>query len=192
MDKKTKIHLIDLEQSILMLRRALNFIREIYEKRGSIFLYGGEGESSKNFSGETQSTPIAGVKGLTGLRETLGSKQRRRVSRMQKNQMSRRKKSLNSSSREKISVILKTPQVIEDLVPRALLILDPNKNTILVKEAIKLQLPIVAILDNKSDPSGIQFPIPGNGANSSESPKLYISCVMNAIKDGKKNELKKI
>lgn len=62
--------------------------------------------------------------------------------------------------RERISTL--AAQVTEDLVPRALLILNMTQNSILVKEAIKLRIPVVAVLDNKSDPFGIQFPIPGN------------------------------
>ena len=189
-EKKSKIHIIDLEQSILMMRRALNFIGEIYEKRGSLFCVGGGTNTATLFSidrkakfqSETQSTQIS-AKGPTGSRETLGSKQRRRLRR--KSQMS---SSLNR--REKITAL--APQVTEDLVPRALLILDPSKNAILVKEGIKLQLPVIAILDNKCDPSGIQYPIPGNGANLPESLELYILGVTNAIRDGKRNEMRKI
>lgn len=222
-----------------MLRRALNFIREICEKRGSILCpnfvretdkghepgqdspslvgfspsltsssrlslggsvfskkTGGSFQSetrlpSSNTTTKTLSKGPTFLPGATGSRETLGSKQRRRTARLnlrfrnRKNQMSG--KSLNR--REKISAL--APQVTEDLVPRALLIFNLNQNAILVKEAIKLQLPIIAVLDNKSDPSGIQFPIPGNSAKP-ESLELYISCVLNAIRSGKKGEMRKI
>ena len=218
--KKNRIHIIDLEQSILMLRRALNFIKEIYEKRGSILCPSIARETDINKDHESPSflalssssdTPNLQLfqsetrlptdnatttnKGPTFLpdamvpRETLGSKQRRRAARFrfrnQKNQMS--EKSLNRRSK----IFARSSNETEDLVPRALLILRPSQNAILVKEAIKLQLPIIAVLDNKSDPSGIQFPIPGNGANS-ESLELYISCVKNAIRSGKRGEMRKI
>lgn len=231
-EKKNRIHIIDLEQSILMLRRALNFIREICEKRGSILCPNivretdsnkgfdppflalssssdrdafrkktgtiGRPEGGPRFQSETR-LPSATTKGptflpsATGSRETLGSKQRRRTARLylrsrnRKNQMSGK----SSNRREKISAL--APQVTEDLVPRALLIFNLNQNAILVKGAIKLQLPIIAVLDNKSDPSGIQFPIPGNCSSANpESLELYISCVLNAIRSGKRGEMRNI
>ena len=47
-------------------------------------------------------------------------------------------------------------------VPEMIFIIDTNMESLAVKEAIKLNIPIVAILDSNSDPTGINFPIPGN------------------------------
>ena len=47
-------------------------------------------------------------------------------------------------------------------VPEMIFIIDTNMESLAVKEAIKLKIPIVAILDSNSDPTDINFPIPGN------------------------------
>ncbi len=70
-------------------------------------------------------------------------------------------------------------------------ILNTNSNAALVKEAIKLQIPIIAVLDSDSDPYGIQYPIPGND-DSIDAISLYTELLLAAVAAGKQNELKKI
>ena len=54
-----------------------------------------------------------------------------------------------------------------------------------VAEAKKLKIPIVAILDTNSDPTGIDFPIPGND-DARRSINLYCDLLKNTIKDAEK------
>lgn len=91
------------------------------------------------------------------------------------------------TNHEKISALTQLVEDSQVAIPQALSILDMDRDAILVKEAIQFGLPVVAILDNQSDPFGIQFPIPGS--NSPESLPLYISCVKKAMLDGKRNEV---
>ena len=71
-------------------------------------------------------------------------------------------------------------------VPNMLFIIDTNVESIAVKEAIKLNIPIVAILDSNSDPTGINFPIPGND-DARRSINLYCDLLKNTIIDASKN-----
>ena len=70
-------------------------------------------------------------------------------------------------------------------VPEMIFIIDTNTESLAVKEAIKLQIPIVAILDSNSDPTGINFPIPGND-DARRSIDLYCELLKQTILDGKK------
>ena len=54
-----------------------------------------------------------------------------------------------------------------------------------VKEAIKLKIPIVAVVDTNSDPTGINFPIPGND-DARRSINLYCDLVKQTIIDAQK------
>ena len=47
-------------------------------------------------------------------------------------------------------------------IPDMIFIVDTNIEELAVKEAVRLNIPIVAILDTNSDPTGINYPIPGN------------------------------
>jgi len=76
------------------------------------------------------------------------------------------------------------------VVPNMLFIIDTNVESIAVKEAIKLNIPIVAILDSNSDPTGINHPIPGND-DARRSINLYCEILKDTIVDAKKYISKK-
>ena len=69
--------------------------------------------------------------------------------------------------------------------PDLIFIVDTNIESLAVAEAKKLGIPIIAILDTNSDPSGIDFPIPGND-DARRSINLYCDLLKNTIKDAEK------
>ena len=54
-----------------------------------------------------------------------------------------------------------------------------------IKEAVKLEIPIIAILDTNSNPDGINFPVPGND-DARRSIDLYCSLIKETIDNAKK------
>ncbi len=76
-----------------------------------------------------------------------------------------------------ISEMKKTPDLI--------FIIDTNIESLAVAEAKKLGIPIIAVLDTNSDPTGIDFPIPGND-DARRSINLYCELLKNTIKDAEK------
>ena len=70
-------------------------------------------------------------------------------------------------------------------VPDIIFIIDTNIESLAVNEARKLSIPIIAILDTNSDPTGINFPIPGND-DARRSINLYCELIKNTIKDAEK------
>ena len=79
-------------------------------------------------------------------------------------------------------------------IPELIFIIDTNIESLAVKEAIKLRIPIVAILDTNSDPTDIEFPIPGND-DARRSINLYCdllkSTILDTVKFIEKKEVKK-
>jgi len=70
-----------------------------------------------------------------------------------------------------------------DRLPSAIFIIDPKKETIAVEEARRLSIPIVAIVDTNCDPSGIDYPVPGND-DAIRSVRLITSRIADAIIEG--------
>jgi small subunit ribosomal protein S2 len=68
-------------------------------------------------------------------------------------------------------------------VPDLLFVIDTNKESIAIKEARKLGIPIVAIVDTNCDPDGIDFPVPGND-DAGRAITLYCDLVARAAIDG--------
>ena len=69
--------------------------------------------------------------------------------------------------------------------PDLIFIIDTNIESLAVAEAKKLGIPIIAVLDTNSDPTGIDFPIPGND-DARRSINLYCELLKNTIKDAEK------
>ena len=70
-------------------------------------------------------------------------------------------------------------------IPDLVFIIDTNYESLAIKESIKLNIPIIAILDTNSNPDGIDYPIPGND-DARRSIDLYCSLIKETINNAKK------
>ncbi len=68
-------------------------------------------------------------------------------------------------------------------IPDILFVIDTNKEAIAIKEANRLGIPVIAILDSNCDPAGIDFPIPGND-DAGRAIALYCDLIARAAIDG--------
>jgi small subunit ribosomal protein S2 len=69
-------------------------------------------------------------------------------------------------------------------LPDVMFVVDTNKEELAIKEANVLGIPVVAILDSNSDPSGIAFPVPGND-DASRAIRLYTDAIAQAVAEGR-------
>ena len=72
-------------------------------------------------------------------------------------------------------------------LPDIMFVIDTNKEAIAIKEANKLNIPVVGVIDSNSDPDGITFPIPGND-DAIRSISFYCDLVARAVLDGLQQE----
>ena len=70
-------------------------------------------------------------------------------------------------------------------IPDLVFIIDTNYESLAIKEAVKLNIPIIAILDTNSNPDGIDFPVPGND-DARRSIDLYCNLIKETINNAKK------
>lgn len=166
------IYIIDLEQTILMIRRALNFIKKVCELRGHVFYM----PSPLNLKGGRSGSLETAQASYLG--HGLPSSGPNRPLSFLVNQMQSQKKQ-GAALRDDRS----------HLHPEALFVYGASSS--LLREAAKLQIPVIAILDSDSNPYGVQYPIPGND-DSIDAIGLYTELFINAVADAKKNELKKV
>jgi small subunit ribosomal protein S2 len=75
-------------------------------------------------------------------------------------------------------------------LPKAVFIIDSMKEEIAILEAMKLNIPIVAIVDTNGDPENINYSIPGND-DAVRAIELFSSKVADAIVEGKKERIEK-
>jgi len=68
-------------------------------------------------------------------------------------------------------------------LPNLLFVIDTNKEANAIKEARRLGIPVIAIIDSNSDPDTVDFPIPGND-DAARALELYTSLIAKAAIDG--------
>ena len=92
-----------------------------------------------------------------------------------------------TKEKNKLARVLNGIREINKL-PQALFIIDSKKEEIAVKEAAKLNIPIVGFIDTNCDPDHVDFPIPGND-DALKSIRLVTSLVAESIIEGRQKFL---
>ena len=187
------IHIIDLSQTMGLLRNALTAVKEVTQSGGRILFVGTKRQASEIISEnasqcaqyyvnhrwlggtltnwKTISNTIARLKSIQEILDDEGS-------------AGLTKKELLKLTRERDKLELSIGGIKNmGSLPDLIFIIDTVREQIAIKEAIKLNIPIAAIIDTNSDPEGITYPIPGND-DSTKSIKLYCDLISQAALDG--------
>ncbi|MEQ8708385.1 MAG: 30S ribosomal protein S2, partial [Rhodospirillales bacterium] len=196
---RNNIHIIDLQQTVPMLYRAMQAVRDIVSRNGRV-LFVGTKRQAAGLVAETAGkcgqyyvnhrwlggmmtnwkTISNSIRRLKELEEQLGSGNE--VTGLTKKELL-----VLTREKEKLDRALGG---IKDMggLPDILVIIDTNKEDIAVMEARKLGIPVVAVVDSNSNPDGIDFPIPGND-DALRAIALYCDLIAGSVLDGLTTEL---
>jgi small subunit ribosomal protein S2 len=191
------IHIIDLEQSVPLLRQGLEAIREVVAAGGRVLMVGTKRQAQDAIAEAAKRCGqyyvnyrwLGGM--LTNFKTTSGSIKRLREveERVAAEETGLTKRELLELTRDH-DKLERALGGIKDMggLPDILFVIDTNKEAIAVAEANKLRIPVVAILDSNSTPDGIAYPIPGND-DAMRAIHLYCELVAGAVLDGLQAEL---
>ena len=192
--EKNSIHIIDLTQTVDFIKNALVQVHKVISSGGKLLIVSTKKQASEQVSDLAQETGqyFVNYRWLGGMLTNWNTIQNS-IKRLKKlnDQLSKEnlgftKKEILKFGKEKeklqrslggIAEMKKTPDLI--------FIIDTNIESLAVAEAKKLNIPIIAVLDTNSDPTGINFPIPGND-DARRSINLYCELLKNTIKDAEK------
>ena len=192
--EKNSIHIIDLTQTVDFLKNALVQVHKTISSGGKLLIVSTKKQASEQVSELAKDTNqfYVNFRWLGGMLTNWNTIQNS-IKRLKKldDQLSKEnlgftKKEILKFGKEReklkrslggISEMKKTPELI--------FIIDTNIESLAVAEAKKLGIPIIAVLDTNSDPTGIDFPIPGND-DARRSINLYCELLKNTIKDAEK------
>ena len=192
--EKNSIHIIDLTQTVEFLKNALGQVHKTISGGGKILIVSTKKQASEQVSDLAKETGqfFVNYRWLGGMLTNWNTIQ---------NSIKRLKKLNEQLSKENIGFtkkeILKFSKEKEKLqrslggisemkkIPDLIFIIDTNVESLAVAEAKKLGIPIIAILDTNSDPTGINFPIPGND-DAIRSINLYKNYFLETILDAQK------
>lgn len=189
---RNKTHIINLEQTIPYLRRALNVVKEIVKNDGKILFLGTRNDLSNivTISAKRCGQPymtnnwISGT--LTNWKEIYPCLERLKIfEEMQENNIN-----LSISEFQQFKRLKTSFEGIKNLstLPDALFVVDTNLHKLAIKEAVKSNIPTIGILDSNCDPENITYPIPGND-DSLEAIHFYYKLMSDSILEGMEKNL---
>ncbi|RLA49767.1 MAG: 30S ribosomal protein S2 [Gammaproteobacteria bacterium] len=189
-----KIHIINLEKSLPMLVDSMNFIGGIAAKRGNIIFVGTKRAASKSIAEEAQrcGMPYVSHRWLGGMLTNFRTirqsiKRLRQIEKMEEDGSFARlvKKEVLQLTREQ-EKLEKTLGGIKDMkgLPDAMFVIDVGHEDIAVKEARKLGIPVIAVVDTNCSPNNLDYVIPGND-DAIRSIRLYTQLAADAILEGR-------
>ncbi|HZB90226.1 MAG TPA: 30S ribosomal protein S2 [Stellaceae bacterium] len=191
------VHIIDLEQSVPLLHRALQAVRDVAAQGGRVLFVGTKRQAQEAIAEAAKRCGqyyvnhrwLGGM--LTNFKTISQSIKRLKELDERVNQpgagLTKRELLELTRDRDKLERALGGIKEMGGL-PDILFIIDTNKEAIAVQEANKLKIPVVAVLDSNSSPDGIAFPIPGND-DAMRAVHLYCELVAGAVLDGLQAEL---
>ncbi len=187
------IHIIDLSQSVPLMARALDFVEQTVRSGGKVLFVGTKRQAQDPIAEAARSsgqhfvnhrwlggmltnwqTISKSIKRLKALEEQLGG---------ETSGLTKKEVLQLTRERDKLELSLGG---IRDMsgIPDVMFVIDANKEDLAIKEANVLGIPVVAVLDTNTDPSGIAFPVPGND-DASRAVRLYCDAIADAARAGK-------
>ena len=191
--KRNNIHIINLEKTVPMLYEALDVIQSI-AKNGGKFLFVGTKRSASELIAQAAincgqyyvnhrwlggmltnwETVSKSIRKLKNLEERIETGEINSLTKKERLQIERQK--------EKLDLTLGGIKNMNG-IPDAIFIIDTNKESIAVLEANNLNIPVIAICDTNTNPSGVDYPIPGND-DALRAISLYCDLVAASVLKG--------
>jgi small subunit ribosomal protein S2 len=192
--ERNGIYIIDLQKTLKKFREAYAAVRELAAGGGTVLFIGTKKQAQDTVFDEATRCAMFYVNqrwlgGTLTNFETI----RKSIARLKKIEEMKeageyerlpKKEALElDRERQKLEKALIGIKAMEQL-PSAVFIIDPRKEKIAVAEAQRLGIPIVAIVDTNCDPTGIDYPVPGND-DAIRAVRLITSRIADAILEGR-------
>jgi small subunit ribosomal protein S2 len=191
--ERNGIYIIDLQQTLIYIDKAFEFVKETVAHGGTILFVGTKKQAQEVVAEQAQRVgmPFVNQRWLGGMLTNFSTVYKR-LQRLKELEVLEQTGS-NSSLTKKEQLILSRERIkldrtlggIRDMsrVPSAIWVIDTKKEHIAVGEARKLGIPVVAILDTNCDPDEVDYKIPGND-DAIRSAALLTRVIADAVAEG--------
>ena len=191
--ERNGIHIIDLNKTLVELDNAADAVKNIVRSGRKIMFVATKKQAQEVVSEEAKRLrmPYVTDRWLGGMLTNFATirKSLRKMSSIEKmmkeeeyKNLAKRERLMLTREKEKLEKVLGG---IADLtrLPSALFVVDIKREHIAIKEAAKLNIPVIGMVDTNSDPTSIQFPIPGND-DAFKSISLIVKYIGQAAEEG--------
>ena len=190
---RNDIHVIDLQKTIKLIRKAYRFCEALSAKNGTVLFVGTKKQAQDPIEQAALSCgmPYINKRWLGGVLTNNETLQGSISSLVKLEQMQgdgildtlpNKEKSQKTRKLEKLQSYLSGIKNMRGL-PDAIVIVDIVAEDLAVKEAVKLGIPVIGIVDTNSNPNPVTYPIPAND-DAVKSIKLILNTLANGIREG--------
>ena len=189
--KRNSVHIIDLVQTIELINEALSKVSSVIENRGKILFVSTKKQAAESIANLAKDTSqhYVNFRWLGGMLtnwKTISNS----IKKLKKINEALGDENIGFTKKEIIKMGLKRDKLERSLggiremkgIPDLIFIIDTNYEKLAIKEANKLNIPIIAILDTNSDPTDIDYPIPGND-DARRAINLYCDLLKETIQN---------
>ncbi len=191
---RNKIHIVNLEKTMLKYNEAMDFVRKLAVKRGTILFVSTKRQAREILAEEARRAgmPFVDERWLGGMLTNFKTvkqsiKRLKELETMiEDGSVERLSKRDALTIRRELEKLHKSIGGIKDMggLPDALFVIDVGYHKIAITEAQKLGIPVVAVVDTNHSPDGVDYVIPGND-DSSRAIRLYARGVADAVLQGR-------
>jgi small subunit ribosomal protein S2 len=189
-----KIHIINLEKTLPLLKESLDFLSRLASRRGTIMFVGTKRAASQAIAEEAQrcNSPYVSHRWLGGMLTNFRTV-RQSINRLKELEQMAADGSFERLVKKEVLQLTRERDKLErslggikdmNALPDAIFVVDVGHESIAVAEARKLKIPVVAVVDTNHSPENIDYVIPGND-DAIRSIRLYAQLAADAILEGR-------
>jgi small subunit ribosomal protein S2 len=187
------IYIIDLQKTLRQFKESYRFVRELSARGGNVLFVGTKKQAQESIFEEAQrcGMPYVNHRWLGGMLTNFATI-KKSIGRLKKYETMEDEQSWGNLTKKEILNLTKEKDKlakfldgIKDMgkIPDAVFVVDPKREEIAIKEARKLGIPILAIVDTNCDPDLVDMVIPGND-DAIRSIRLFTSKIADAVIEG--------
>jgi len=198
---RNKIHIINLEKTLALYQEALKFVRQLAANKGSVLFVGTKRQAREIVHEEAVrcGMPYVDHRWLGGMLTNFKTVKQsiKRLKEMEgmvaDGSLERLSKKEALGIQRELAKLQRSLGGIKDLagLPDALFIIDVGYHKGAVTEAIKLGIPVVAVIDTNHNPDKIDYVIPGND-DSNRAIRLYARGMADAVLEGRSQAVEEV
>ena len=188
--ERNGIHIIDLQKTITAIKDAYDFVRKTVHDGKSVLFVGTKKQAQMAVEKEAKRCGMFYVNNrwLGGMLTNFTTI-KKSIMRLKKIEKMEIDGTFESLTKKEISLLMKEKTSLEknlggikDMkdLPGVLFVIDTKKEAIAIAEAVRCNIPVIAVVDTNSNPEGITYPIPGND-DAIRAIILFAQTIANAV-----------
>ena len=192
--ERNKIHIINLEKSLPMYKDALNFVGSLAANRGRIMFVGTKRAAQQVVKEEAErcGMPYVNHRWLGGMLTNFKTV-KQSIKRLKDLEAMAEKDGFAGLNKKEVLTLTREQEKLERslggiknmaALPDALFVIDVGHEDIAVKEAVKLGIPVIGVVDSNNSPDGVDYVIPGND-DAIRAISFYAQGISTAVSEGR-------